>query len=94
MATAECCCAYNMLKLTRQLYTWTGDPRYFDYYERVLLNHRLGTIRPETGATMYYLSLTPGAYKTFGTEDKSVLVLHRHRRRGVRQAERQHLLPR
>ena len=70
-ATAECCCAYNMLKLTRQLYTWTGDPRYFDYYERVMLNHRLGTIYPETGATMYYLSHTPGAWKTFGTEDQS-----------------------
>ena len=35
-----------MLKLTRHLYSWTGDPRYFDYYERILLNHRLGTIRP------------------------------------------------
>jgi hypothetical protein len=70
-ATAECCCMYNMLKLTRQLYTWTGDPRYFDYYERVLLNHRLGTIHPQTGATMYYLSHTPGAWKTFGTEDES-----------------------
>jgi hypothetical protein len=71
VATAECCCAYNMLKLTRQLYTWTGDPRYFDYYERTLVNHRLGTIHPGTGATMYYLSLTPGAWKTFSTEDKS-----------------------
>jgi hypothetical protein len=71
VATAECCCAYNMLKLTRQLYTWTGDPRYFDYYERALVNHRLGTIHPGTGATMYYLSLTPGAWKTFSTEDKS-----------------------
>lgn len=70
-ATAECCCAYNMLKLARHLYTWTGDPRYFDYYERTLLNHRLGTIHPDTGATMYYLSLTPGAWKTFNTEDKS-----------------------
>ncbi len=70
-ATAECCCAYNMLKLTRQLYTWTGDPRYFDYYERIMLNHRLGTIYPETGATMYYLSHTPGAWKTFGTENES-----------------------
>ncbi len=70
-ATAECCCAYNMLKLTRHLYTWTADPRYFDYYERTLLNHRLGTIHPETGHTMYYLSLTPGAWKTFGTEDDS-----------------------
>ena len=70
-ATAECCCAYNMLKLTRHLYSWTADPRYFDYYERTLLNHRLGTIHPETGATMYYLSHTPGAWKTFGTEDQS-----------------------
>ncbi len=69
--TAECCCAYNMLKLTRQLYSWSADPRLFDYYERVLLNHRLGTIRPQSGATMYYLSHTPGAWKTFGTEDKS-----------------------
>ena len=60
-----------MLKLGRQLYTWTADPRYFDYYERTLINHRLGTIHPDTGATMYYLSLTPGAWKTFNTEDKS-----------------------
>jgi hypothetical protein len=71
VSTAECCCVYNMLKLTRRLYAWSGDPRYFDYYERVLINHRLGTIYPGTGAAMYYLSLTPGAWKTFGTEDKS-----------------------
>ncbi len=71
VATAECCCAYNMMKLTRQLYSWTGDPRYFDYYERALFNHRLGTIRPDTGATQYYLSLTPGAWRTFNFEDKS-----------------------
>ncbi|HWB85833.1 MAG TPA: beta-L-arabinofuranosidase domain-containing protein [Bryobacteraceae bacterium] len=71
VATAECCCAYNMLKLTRHLYTWTADPRYFDYYERTLFNHRIGTIRPEKGYTQYYLSLTPGAWKTFNTEDNS-----------------------
>src|SRR5665213_947875 len=45
----ECCCSYNMMKLTRHLYSWTADPRYFDYYERNLLNHRLGTIQPDTG---------------------------------------------
>ena len=71
VATAECCCVYNMLKLTRHLYQWTGDPRYFDYYERVLLNHRLGTIHPPTGATMYFLSHTPRAWKTFSTENDS-----------------------
>src|SRR5271165_3688555 len=66
--TAECCCVYNMLKLARNLYEWSGDPRYFDYYERTLLNHRLGTIDLETGNTMYYLSHTPGAWKTFCSE--------------------------
>lgn len=68
VSTQECCCSYNMLKLTRHLYSWTADPRYFDYYERSLLNMRLGTIDPDTGATEYYLSLTPGAWKTFNTE--------------------------
>jgi uncharacterized protein len=69
--TAECCCVYNMLKLTRHLYSWSGDARYFDYYERVLLNHRLGTIRPERGYTQYYLSLAPSAWRTFSTEEDS-----------------------
>jgi uncharacterized protein len=71
VATAECCCAYNMLKLTRHLYGWTGDPRYFDYYERAMINHRIGTVQPKTGYTQYYLSLTPGAWKTFNSEDQS-----------------------
>ncbi len=69
--TTECCCAYNMLKLTRHLYGWTADPRYFDYYERTLYNHRLGALDPETGHTQYYLSIAPGAWKTFNTEDDS-----------------------
>src|SRR5437763_5172716 len=60
-----------MLTLTRHLYGCTADPRYFDYYERVMFNHRLGTIEPKTGHTQYYLSLTPGAWKTFNTEDQS-----------------------
>jgi len=70
-ATAECCCAYNMLKLTRHLYGWTADPRYFDYYERSFFNHRIGTILPDKGYTQYYLSLVPGAYKSFCSEDNS-----------------------
>jgi DUF1680 family protein len=71
VSTAECCCSYNMLKLARHLYSWTGDPRYFDYYERSLLNHRLGTIHPKNGYTQYYLSMTPGAWKTFNNEDEN-----------------------
>jgi hypothetical protein len=66
--TNECCCAYNMMKLTRHLYTWTGNAPYFDYYERVLYNHRLGTIRMQNGETQYYLGVVPGSWRTFATE--------------------------
>jgi DUF1680 family protein len=69
--TAECCCAYNMLKLSRHVYRWHPHPQYFDYYERLLLNHRIGTIRPHVGTTQYYLSLAPGVWKTFNTEDQT-----------------------
>ncbi len=65
-ATNECCCSYNMLKLTRHLYEWTGDARYFDYYERALFNHRLGTIN-EDGQTQYYLGVVPGSWRAFCT---------------------------
>jgi DUF1680 family protein len=69
--TQECCCAYNMMKLTRHLYEWKADARYIDYYERNLYNHRLGTIQPETGLSEYFLSVAPGAWKTYGSEDQS-----------------------
>ena len=49
----------------------TAIREYFDYYERLLLNHRIGTIRPNVGTTQYYLSLTPGVWKTFNTEDQT-----------------------
>ncbi len=64
--TTECCCAYNMMKLTRHLFGWSADPRLMDYYERTLFNHRLGTINPEDGTMMYYLPLASGYWKTFG----------------------------
>jgi uncharacterized protein len=64
--TTECCCAYNMMKLTRHLFGWSPDARLMDYYERALFNHRLGTINPEDGTMMYYLPLASGYWKTFG----------------------------
>jgi DUF1680 family protein len=66
-ATNECCCSYNMLKLTRKLYEWVPDARLFDYYERALLNHRLGTIN-EDGQSQYYLGIVPGSWRAFGTK--------------------------
>jgi len=38
-AHQECCCSYNMMKLTRHLFGWSADARYIDYYERNLFNH-------------------------------------------------------
>ena len=64
--TTECCCAYNMMKLTRHLFGWSPDAHLMDYYERTLFNHRLGTINPEDGTMMYYLPLASGYWKTFG----------------------------
>jgi len=66
----ECCCGYNMLKLTRHLYQWTADPRYFDYYERTLFNSRLGTQDPQ-GMKMYYLPLATGFWKFFNSDNNS-----------------------
>jgi DUF1680 family protein len=67
----ECCCAYNMMKLSRHVYGWSADPHVIDYYERNLLNHRLGAIEPETGVTTYFLSMSPGAWKTTNTDDQT-----------------------
>jgi uncharacterized protein len=63
--TAEDCCAYNMMKLTRHLFSWSPQPQYMDYYERVLFNHRMGTIDPDTGTTVYYLPLGNGYSKIY-----------------------------
>ena len=65
-SSTECCCAYNLMKLTRHLFGWSADARLMDYYERALFNHRLGTINPEDGTMMYYLPLVSGYWKTFG----------------------------
>ena len=66
--TTEDCCAYNMMKLSRHLFSWSPEARFMDYYERLVFNHRLGTMDPETGTTMYYLPLQSGLWKTYGTQ--------------------------
>jgi DUF1680 family protein len=66
-AAEECCCSYNMMKLTRHLFGQQPDAKQFDYYERMLFNVRSGT-QDRNGMLMYYVSLQPGLYKTFGTQ--------------------------
>lgn len=69
--TTETCNTYNMLKLTRHLFTWTADAKYADYYERALYNHILGSQDPETGMLAYFMSFKPGTFKVYSTPDNS-----------------------
>ncbi|KAL2174129.1 uncharacterized protein P884DRAFT_302723 [Thermothelomyces heterothallicus CBS 202.75] len=67
--TAEACNTYNMLRLTREL--WTLDPAstaYFDFYERALLNHLLGQQNPADphGHVTYFTPLNPGGRRGVG----------------------------
>ncbi|ORY13678.1 hypothetical protein BCR34DRAFT_647982 [Clohesyomyces aquaticus] len=67
--TAEACNSYNMLKLTREL--WTLNPSsttYFDFYERTLMNHLLGQQNPADshGHITYFTPLIPGGKRGVG----------------------------
>jgi len=70
-ASHETCVTYNMLKLTRQLFTWDPGPKLADYYERALLNGILSTQDPATAMVMYYMPMESGWYKTFCTPSDS-----------------------
>ncbi|MBE0675486.1 MAG: glycoside hydrolase family 127 protein [Bacteroidales bacterium] len=67
----ESCCTYNMIKLSEQLWNWSGDVRYHEYMERALVNGILPTQNRETGMSMYYVSMAPGYYKTWGMPESS-----------------------
>ncbi|MBC7785853.1 MAG: glycoside hydrolase family 127 protein [Burkholderiales bacterium] len=67
--TTETCNTYNMMKLTRRLYAWSGDAAYFDYYERALYNHILASQNPHTAGVVYFLLLKSGSHKPFQSLD-------------------------
>jgi DUF1680 family protein len=69
--TTETCNTYNMLKLTRHLFTWTADVKYADYYERALYNHILPSQEAGTGMVTYLQSVKPGLFKTYSSREDS-----------------------
>ena len=69
--TCECCNSYNMLKLTRHLHAWSGESRYFDFYERVHLNHILSQQDPDTGMYTYFSPLASGYARGHSTPTDS-----------------------
>ena len=62
----ETCCSYNMIKLSTRLCCINPESKYADYTERALFNHILGSIHPKTGNFMYFHTLQPGSFKTYG----------------------------
>jgi len=51
---AESCCVYNMLKLSRRLFSFRPDVAYADFHERMLFNHALASFDPD-GVRMSYM---------------------------------------
>lgn len=67
--TTETCNTYNMLKLTRHLFSWNPTAEYMDYYERALYNHILASQNPETGMICYLVPLSANSNKSFSSRD-------------------------
>jgi len=63
--TCETCNTYNMLKLTRHLFSWQPSAELGDYYERALYNHILASQNPESGMMCYFVPLRMGTKKEF-----------------------------
>ncbi|KAF6136338.1 hypothetical protein GIB67_043055 [Kingdonia uniflora] len=60
----ESCTTYNMLKVSRNLFRWTKEMAYAEYYERALTNGVLGVQRGrEPGVMIYMLPQAPGTSK-------------------------------
>lgn len=69
--SAETCNTYNMLKLTRHIFSWEPSTQVMDFYERALYNHILGSQDPETGMMTYFVSHKPGHVKVYSTPENS-----------------------
>ncbi len=67
---AECCVAYNLMKLQRQVFSWTGNARWMDAYERALFNCRLGTQNAQ-GLKQYFFPLTAGYWRAYNSAEES-----------------------
>ena len=63
--TCETCNVYNMIKLTRRLFSLRPDPLYADFHERALFNHILGSIDPVDGRTSYMVPVGRGVEQEY-----------------------------
>jgi hypothetical protein len=69
--TCESCNEYNMLKLTRRLFSFRPDAFYSDYHERALFNHVLASIDTENYATSYMVPVGRGVQQEYQNMQQS-----------------------
>ena len=62
--------AYNLMKLQRHVFGWTGDARWMDAYERALFNCRLGTQNAQ-GLKQYFFPLAAGYWRAYNSPEES-----------------------
>jgi hypothetical protein len=67
---AECCVAYNLMKLERLVFGWTGNADCMDAYERSLFNCRLGT-QNTNGLKQYFFPLAAGYWRVYNSPEES-----------------------
>ena len=67
---AECCVAYNLMKLERIVFGWTAEARWMDAYERSLFNCRLGTQNAD-GLKQYFFPLASGYWRAYNSPEES-----------------------
>jgi DUF1680 family protein len=67
---AECCVAYNLMKLQRHVFSWTADARWMDEYESALFNCRLGTQNAQ-GLKQYFFPLAAGYWRAYNSPEES-----------------------
>ncbi len=60
----ETCNTYNMLKLTKLLFTDEPNAKYINFYERALYNHILSSQHPE-GGFVYFTPIRPRHYRVY-----------------------------
>jgi DUF1680 family protein len=63
--TCESCNVYNMLKLTRRLFSLRPDAFYADFHERALFNHVLASLDPQTGRSSYMVPVGRGVQQEY-----------------------------
>lgn len=65
----ETCCAYNLIKLSKDLNCYNPDnAQYLDYIERTLYNQIIGSLNPDQYQTCYQYAVGLNATKPFGNE--------------------------